>query len=310
MTPTRREALTAGVTALSLGAAAGQPAAEVIDTHTHFYDPTRPGGVPWPGKDDRVLYRPVLPAEYRRLAAPLGVSGTVVVEASPRVEDTDWLLTLAKDDPFLLGVVGRLFPQDRDFSRNLTRLAADPKFVGIRVAAAEVRACRTDRDQFDRLKALADAGRTLDINGNHEAFTEAAWLAGRLPSLRIVVNHLGNPLIDGRAPPAEWLDALKAAAAAKTVWCKLSALADSTRRREQRAPAEAAFYRPVLDAAWAAFGADRLVFGTNWPVSDHYAPLPRVVALATEFVKGKGDAAYRKVMSTSPREAYRLPRRG
>jgi len=308
VTPTRREALAAGVTALSLGAAAGQPAAEVIDTHTHFYDPTRPGGVPWPGKDDRVLYRPVLPAEYRRLAAPLGVTGTVVVEASPRVEDTDWLLGLAKDDPFLLGVVGRLVPSDRDFVRHLTRLAADPKFVGIRVSATEVRACRTDRDQLDRLKALADAGRTLDVNGDHRAFTEAAWLADRIPGVRIVVNHLGNPLIDGRDPPAEWLDALKAAAAVQTVWCKLSALADSTRRREQRAPTAPAFYRPVLDAAWAAFGTDRLVFGTNWPVSDHYAPLARVVALATEFVKGKGDAVYRKVMAENAREAYRLPR--
>ena len=310
MNPTRREVLAAGVTALSLGAADGQPAAEVIDTHTHFYDPSRPGGVPWPGRDDRVLYRPVLPAEYRRLAAPLGVTGTVVVEASPRVEDNDWLLGLAKDDPFLLGVVGRLLPADRDFARNLTRLAADPKFVGIRVTAGEVRACRTDRDQLDRLKALADAGRTLDVNGGHEAFTEAAWLAGRLPALRIVVNHLGNTLIDGCAPPAAWLDALNTAAAAKTVWCKLSALADSTRRREQRAPAELAFYRPVLDAAWAAFGAERLVFGTNWPVSDHYAPLARVVALAAEFVRAKGDAAYRKVMASNAREAYRLPRRG
>lgn len=310
MTPTRREALAASVTALSLGAAAAQPAAEVIDTHTHFYDPTRPGGVPWPTQDDRLLYRPVLPAEYRRLAAPLGVTGTVVVEASPRVEDNDWLLSLAKDDPFLLGVVGRLLPSDANFGRHLARLAADPKFVGIRVTADEVRASRTDRDQLDRLKALADTGRTLDVNGGHEAFTEAAWLAGRLPSLRIVVNHLGNPLIDGRAPPAAWLAALKAAAEAKTVWCKLSAFADSTRRREQRAPADPAFYRPVLDAAWAAFGADRLVFGTNWPVSDHYAPLARVVALATEFVKAKGDAGYRKVMAANAREAYRLPPRG
>lgn len=304
MTPTRREVLAAGVGAVSLAAAGAQPAPEVIDTHTHFYDPTRPEGVPWPGKDDRVLYRPVLPAEYRRLAAPLGVTGTVVVEASPRVEDNDWLLRLAKDDPFLLGVVGRLLPADRDFTRHLARLAADPKFVGIRVTADEV---RTDRDQFDRLAGLAATDRTLDVNGGHEAFEQAAWLADRLPGLRIVVNHLGNPLIDGNEPPAAWLAAVKAAAAAKTVWCKLSALADSTRRREQRAPAEAPFYRPVLDAAWAAFGEDRLVFGTNWPVSDHYAPLSRVVTLAADYVKQKGDAAYRKVMGANAREAYRLP---
>jgi L-fuconolactonase len=309
VTPTRREALAAGVAALSLAPAAVQPAAEVIDTHTHFYDPTRPGGVPWPGKDDRVLYRPVLPAEYRRLAAPFGVTGTVVVEASPRVEDNDWLLRLAADDPFLLGVVGRLLPSDPTFTRHLTRLAADPKFVGIRITADEVRAALADRDQLDRLRTLADAGRTLDVNGGPEVLGLAARLAERLPGARIVVNHLGNPLIDGRDPPAAWLDGLKAAAAARNVWCKLSALADSTRRRNQTAPADLVFYRPVMDAAWAAFGEDRLLFGTNWPVSDHYAPLARVVALAADYVRGKGDAAYRKVMGANARAAYRLPRR-
>jgi L-fuconolactonase len=306
--PSRREALAAGAAALSFAAAAAQPPTEVIDTHTHFYDPTRPGGVPWPGKDDRVLYRPVLPAEYRRLAAPLGVTGTVVVEASPRVEDNDWLLRLAKDDPFLVGVVGRLHPADDDFARHLTRLAAEPKFRGIRISSTEVRAALDAPAQLDRLKALRDANLTLDVNGGAEVLPLAARLADRLAGLRVVVNHLANPLIDGRDPPADWLDGLKLAAAGKTVWCKLSALADSTRRREQQAPADAAFYRPVLDAAWAAFGADRLVFGTNWPVSDHYAPLARVVSLAADFVRGKGDAAVRRVMAANAREAYALRR--
>src|SRR5262245_27953453 len=64
----------------------------IIDCHTHFYDPSRPGGVPWPGKDDKVLYRTVLPKQFREVAGPLGVTGTVVVEASPLVEDNQWLL--------------------------------------------------------------------------------------------------------------------------------------------------------------------------------------------------------------------------
>src|SRR5262245_55089403 len=66
----------------------------IIDTHTHFYDPTRPQGVPWPPKSDGLLYRPVYPDEFRKLAAPHGVSGTVVVEASPWLEDNQWVLDL------------------------------------------------------------------------------------------------------------------------------------------------------------------------------------------------------------------------
>ena len=59
----------------------------VIDTHTHFYDPKRPQGIPWPNKNDEFLYRTVLPDEYKAVTKPLGVRGTVVVEASKRFED-------------------------------------------------------------------------------------------------------------------------------------------------------------------------------------------------------------------------------
>src|SRR5689334_25281079 len=71
----------------------------VIDTHTHFYDPNRPQGVPWPPRDDKLLYRTVLPKEYRAQPVPRPVTGTVVVEASPWVEDTQWVLDLAAKAP-------------------------------------------------------------------------------------------------------------------------------------------------------------------------------------------------------------------
>ncbi|NCY02726.1 MAG: hypothetical protein EBX36_07380, partial [Planctomycetia bacterium] len=90
----RGVAAASAVTAAAWTAPAAEPPAPVIDTHTHFYDPTRPGGVPWPPRDDAILYRTVLPAEWERLAQPAGVTGTVVVEASPLLEDNDWLLDL------------------------------------------------------------------------------------------------------------------------------------------------------------------------------------------------------------------------
>ena len=65
---------------------------QVIDTHTHFYDPSRTQGVPWPNKDDDFLYRTVLPNEYKAMTMPLGVRGTVVVEASKWFEDNLWIL--------------------------------------------------------------------------------------------------------------------------------------------------------------------------------------------------------------------------
>jgi predicted TIM-barrel fold metal-dependent hydrolase len=248
--PTRRDVLRAAALApAAAGAAAADPPPPVIDTHTHFYDPTRPQGVPWPGKADRVLYRPVLPAEYRKLAAPLGVTGTVVVEASPWVEDNQWLLDLAKNEPFLVGVVGRLLPAADDFTKNLDRFARDPRFRGIRITHDEVKAALTTPAQLDRLRALGDHGLTLDVNGGPEVLVDAGTLAGKLPKVTVVVNHLGNPAVDGTEPPRAWRDGLRAAAGRPNVWCKLSALVGGTRRSDGTAPADPGFYRPVLDAA-------------------------------------------------------------
>src|SRR5688572_29003388 len=109
---------------LTTGALAQEkPRLDIIDTHTHFYDPTRPEGVPWPARTDKRLYRRVLPEEYQKLARPLGVIGTVVVEASPWVEDNQWLLDLAAKERFLLCIVGRLDPAADDFEKLLRRFA-------------------------------------------------------------------------------------------------------------------------------------------------------------------------------------------
>ena len=79
-----------------------------IDTHTHFYDPTRPQGVPWPKPEEKLLYQPYYPAQFRALTRPLGVVGTVVVEASPWVEDNQWILDLARDNDDIVGFIGNL----------------------------------------------------------------------------------------------------------------------------------------------------------------------------------------------------------
>ncbi|MBL8865298.1 MAG: amidohydrolase family protein [Planctomycetia bacterium] len=305
MTLTRREWLAATAVAGIVPPVPAAPTPAVIDTHTHFYDPTRPGGVPWPGKDDKVLYRPVLPAEYRKMAAPLGVTGTVVVEASPLVEDNQWLLDLAKDEPFLLGIVGRLIPTDADFAKNLDRFAKNPLFRGIRNAHAEVKKALADDAVLKNLARLAEKDLALDVNGGPELLADVAKLAAKLPKLRIVVNHMANPTIDGKKAAEEYVANLKAAAR-PNVWCKLSALVEGSRKRGA-APKDLDFYRQTADAVWNAFGADRVVFGSNWPVSDHYASFDTVFSLAKRYLTEKGAAD--KVFGANAVAAYKLTRK-
>ena len=180
----RRFLLAAASLSTGLMSRAVEPAPDrapiVIDSHTHFYDPTRKEGVPWPGKDDKLLYRPVLPDELIKLARPLGVTGTVVVEASPWVEDNQWVLDLAARDPFLVGVVGNLGPGEDDFAANLRRFAKDPLFRGIRLRDRPWQGRVDDARFVDDLRRLADADLELDVNGGPADLPDVARLAERV----------------------------------------------------------------------------------------------------------------------------------
>lgn len=291
---------------------AGRPAvwaaaapAPIIDTHTHFYDPTRAGGVPWPGKDDKVLYRPVLPKHFREVAAPLGVTGTVVVEASPLVEDNQWLLDLAKDDPTIVGIVGHLTPGEAEFRMHLKRFAANPLYRGIRVNHGDLKTGLESADFRDDLRRLTDADLQLDLNGGPTLPADVARLAEKLPGLRIVINHCANLAIDGAAPPADWVAGMKAAAGHEHIWCKVSALVEGAGRGGKQAPADPAFYAPVLDALWKSFGEDRLFFGSNWPVSERAGSYRTIFEIVATYFGGKGEAAKSKFFAINSQAAYK-----
>src|SRR5262249_40727570 len=135
----------------------------IIDTHTHFYDPTRAQGVPWPAADDRVLSRPVYPDEFKRLARPLGVVGTVVVEASPWLEDNQWILDLAAREPAIVGFVGHLDPARPEFADELHRFARNPLYRGIRIGVWSKTGGPETAELIRDLKLLSDRDLSLDV---------------------------------------------------------------------------------------------------------------------------------------------------
>lgn len=278
----------------------------IIDCHTHFYDPSRPEGVPWPAPNTP-LYRTVLPRHLREQPQFRPLTGTLVVEASPRVEDNAWLLELASRDPFVVGVVGRLEPGFPEFARDLARFAADPRFRGIRVASTRV-AELLERRQLADFERLADADLSLDVNGGPDSPAVVARLAQRLPRLRIVQNHIGNVRITAEPPPADWSAAIRAAAEHERVYCKISALVEGAARDGRQAPTELDFYRPYVDVVWRAFGDERVIYGSNWPVSERAADYATLQRLALSYAFERGDEATRRFCSLNSRVAYKWGR--
>jgi L-fuconolactonase len=293
---------------------ADQARQPIIDTHVHFYDPTRPEGVPWPGQGDTLLYRPMLPDEWERLVEPFGSAGAIVVEASDWVEDNQWLIDLAEQysttlhDGMLgiVGVVGSL-PLEEDASAALIeRFARHRRFRGIRVNGDNLLRGLGDKGYEARLGRLADHGLTLDLNGGR-VFDAADAVATQFPDLRIVLNHLGNTPITSTGPLPEWCVALERLARRANVFMKVSGLVENVPRSMKlpRASVDPTVYEPWLDTAWKAFGNERLMFGSNWPVSDCGATYADVVAITKPFVAARGPEAERWFYSGTSRAAYR-----
>jgi len=274
----------------------------IIDAHTHLYDPSRPQGVPWPNPNDEFLYRTVLPEHYQEVAVPEGITGTVVVEASEWVEDNAWVLEIAEREPFIVGVVGNLEPGSEDFGKNLDRFAANPLFLGLRLRGVVVdqigdAAVGTDLDK------LAKKGLEADLLTRPELLPATADLAARLPGLRLVVNHVAGVAIDGRAPDPAWVDGIRNLAEHSHVFCKVSGLGSMT--RQVPAPADPAFYVPTLDVLWDAFGEDRLIYGSDWPVSARAMEYGTVKRIVAEYFAAKGEEAAEKYFWRNSQAAYR-----
>jgi len=320
----RRRFLTATVEAVAgvtltgwssaIRAAPDEPAARaggftLIDTHTHFYDPTRAEGVPWPPREDRLLYRPVLPKDYRALPVPRPVTGTVVVEASPWLEDNQWVLDLAAHEPFIVGFVGNLAVGTKVFAGHLKRFAANELFRGIRLRDRKLEGTLDDPAFVSDLKLLADHDLSLDLVGGREILPFADRLTKDVPNLRISIDHLAGVVVDGKAPPADWVHQMRALARKPSIYCKLSGLVEGTGRSDGSAPRDVDFYRPVLDAMREMFGPERLIYASNWPVSERFAPLATVQGIVGEYFHSHGRRAEQQVFAQSAKAAYRWVQR-
>ena len=281
----------------------------MIDTHIHLYDTSREGGVPWPPVDDKVLYKPHLPAEFARVSKPTGLTGVVVVEASDIPSDNEWVLEQAGEDDFFVGLVGNIDPYREDFEERLAELSKDRRFVGVRARNGRGKKAidLADEQLLRSMRVLAKHGKSVDIlvnGGGVSAVVSVDRLARAVPELRIVVDHVLGYDFDGEAANPEWVKAVEKMAENKNVWCKISGLYQ--RSQKQPAPKDIEFYRPVLDVLWENLGAERLVFGSNWPCTKATGSYESFVRVVNSYFAAKGQEACERYFWKNASEVYRL----
>lgn len=276
----------------------------VVDTHIHLYDTTRPEGLPWPPKSDKVLYRPVLTEHFDQVAEENGVAATVIVEASIWLKDNQWVLDLVKENPNrYIGLVGSLEIGTEDFGTNLKTLSKDPRFVGIRARERNQDDYFTDAVWRD-LELLAELDQTLDVLMFNFSLEEVAMIAKRIPKLKILINHVAGADIDGGPAKPEWVASVKTAAAQPNVYCKISGLFQQSHRSPS--PTDVGFYKSTLDVLTEAFGEDRLIYGSNWPVTmrgGKYGDFKKVVI---DYYKPRGRECLEKLLYKNALNFYGL----
>ena len=277
----------------------------IVDTHIHLYDTTRAEGVDWPLESDTVLYRPILPPDFAKVCEENAITATVIVEASSRLEDNQWVLDLVKDEPErYIGLVGSLEIGTDDFATNLRQLSKDPRYVGIRMRDRPRGEGYFNDDVWRDLEVLADEGKTLDVLMHNFTLKEVDQIAKKVPSLQILINHVAGIKIDGGSVDQTWANDLAQVAQNSNVHCKVSGLFQQSHM--QPSPTDLAFYKPVLDELWTVFGEDRLIYGSNWPVTMRGGSYGDFKAVVIDFLEPKGEAAMRKVLAENAYAFYGL----
>lgn len=307
----RRREFMAGGTALAAAALDGvspriavgrdeerEPAA--IDSHVHFFAPPADDR---PTAGDARSRPAALPADWQRVAHPCNVTQAVVIEASPDVEDNQRLLDLAERHPWIVGVIGRLPIGTQGCGRLIDRFAAHRRFRGIRLRS-DVLLAGLDEPAFAAdLEHIAAERLVVDVIGPTQ-FEAVERLAARLPRLSMLLEHMGGAMISGDGPDPRWLEGLARAARLPNTFLKVSHVIQS-KDRDREAPGLDR-YEPWLAAVWNAFGGQRVMFGSDWPVSGRHATYARIHDLVRQFVAGRGAETSRAFFTDNARHAYGL----
>ncbi len=272
----------------------------IIDAHQHFWQPAR-GDYGWLKPDLTTLYRDFMPDDLKPVLHRNQVAGTILVQAAPTIAETEFLLRLADETPFVLGVVGWVDFSAPSAAEDIARLAAHSKLVGLRPMIQDI----PDDDWMLRadltpaFEAMIAQDLTFDALVLPRHLPRLRALLSRHPELRTVVDHGAKPNIAAGQFDA-WANDTARIADESDAFCKLSGFLT-----EAAADWTKADLSPYIEHLMAHFGSERLVWGSDWPVLTLAADYDTWRELAESFVRS--EPARNAIFFTNALDLYKLP---
>ena len=274
-----------------------------IDAHQHFwiYNSSEYGWI-----DDRmkVLKRDYLPGDLKSELAGTTFSGTVAVQARQSAEETRWLLQLAGQFDFIKGVVGWIdLCSEGTMRRQLDEFCKSEKLVGVRhVVHDEPEDDFMLRDDFLKgISLLKDYKLTYDLLLFPKHLPAASKVVSMFPEQKFVLDHISKPLIKDHII-SPWKEDIFRMADHKNVWCKLSGMVTEADWESHKSED----FRPYLDIIFEAFGTDRLMTGSDWPVCRLADEYKDVMGIIEGYISGMPDLIQQKILGRNCIDFYSL----
>jgi len=274
----------------------------IIDAHHHLWRIGR-NGHEWPTPDLSVIHRDFEPADLARTVAGTDVVATVLVQSQPSDLDTEWMLDVAVDSDLIRGVVGWADLSAPDAPARVRALARRPKLKGLRpmlqglaqddwILRPEIRPAIT---------AMTDEGLSFDALVFTRHLPSIVALAKAFPSLAIVIDHAAKPPFATPADMTSWRARILDAARCPNIACKLSGLFTELAPGQDQAE-----IAPSADHLLSVFGAERLMWGSDWPVVDLAGSYATWLDWTRRWLDNADTSAREAILSRTARAFYRL----
>lgn len=276
----------------------------IIDAHQHFWQLDLPFDYGWlQSPEHKAIFRDYLPEDLAPHLAAAGIEKSVFVQTQHNVQETRWGLELARHHDFIAGVVGWIDLTADNCEEQLLEFRDHPRFVGIRHITQD----EPDDDFIIRpevvrgLRVLEQHGVPFDLLFYTKHLKHAATLGRELPGLPMVIDHISKPPIKSGSMDG-WVEDMRTAAAFPNMYCKLSGMVTEA-DWEHWKPAH---LKPYVEVALDAFGPERCMFGSDWPVCELAASYQEVHAALMPLLESLSESERAHILGGTASGFYRL----
>ena len=273
----------------------------IIDAHQHLwkYDPVRDN---WIEDSMEVIRKDFLPKDLKPILDANGVTGCIAVQADQSEEETEFLLKCAQENPFLKGVVGWVDLRAVNVEDRLAYYSRNEYFKGVRhIVQAEKDDFLLNKDFQNGVGKLSQYGLSYDLLIYPRQFPATLEMVEKFPNQIFVLDHIAKPSVSQKLD-AEWVKNILLLSKHENVFCKISGMVTETKNFEW----VKSDFTPYLASVVSAFGTDRLLYGSDWPVCLLAAEYKEVLGIIVDYFQNFSTLEKSKIFALNAIKAYNL----